>query len=345
MSTASFIGAGDFMVSETDPDFMLRHVADIMRAADVTYLNVEGPICDQGEVHAAITGVGIPVRSVPRAAKGLKNAGVDIVSLANNHTMDYGALGLEQTFELLGAQGIAYCGAGRNLVQARRPVSLQVKGLRVSFLSYTSVCLPAYAASRDGHGAAVVRASTSYDVNFRVVMQPGSPLHIRSHANPDDLRMVQEDVRAAKADADVVFVAWHWGVSERHGKVAEYQRELGCAAIDAGADAIVGHHAHMVLGVEFYKQRPIFYSVGNFAFDMSHHYFRPETVVIKCDIECSGLRNFRLLPFMANPARQPCPADERGTQRMAWMLEDLSDGMNTKINCAGREIEISPLTA
>ena len=96
-------------------------------------------------------------------------------------------------------------------------------------------------------------------------------------------------------------------------------------------------------GVEYYKGRPIFYSLGNFAFDMTHRYFRPETAFLKCDISKDGLSNIRLAPLLINSARQPVPTDERGTQRIAWMLEELSEGMNTKIACSGREIELATI--
>lgn len=341
--TASFFAAGDLMIRENEPAFMLQHVAGAMRAADITYVNVEGPICEPGEGNVALTGVGIPIRSDPRVAQGLKDAGVDVVSLANNHTMDYGAPGLDQTLDALRSAGIAYCGAGRNIDEARRAVSVTANGLTVALLSYTSVCPPSYAARANAHGAAVVRATTSYDANPRVLMQPGSPLKIRSTANPDDLRAVKEEVRAAKAQADIVLVAWHWGVSDGHGKIAEYQRELGRAAIDAGAAAILGHHAHMLLGIEHYKGRPIFYSLGNFAFDLSYPHFRPESVLIKCLLDADGMRDLRLIPAKSNAMRQPVPSDEREAQRIAWMLEDMSFEMNAGFRCDGREIEVFPL--
>lgn len=344
MPKVSFIGAADLMINETDPDFLLQHVGDEMRAADITYVNLEGPMCDTGEKNPALTGIANAIRSAPRLAPALKRAGVDVVSIANNHTMDYGVAGLEQTLDLLRDAAIPFCGAGRNLAQARQPVILHQNGVRVAFLGYTSVCPLSYAATENTHGAAVVRASTSYDANLRVMLQPGSPMNIRTTANAADLQMVHEDVRAAKANADVLMVSWHWGISERHGKIAEYQREMGRAAIDAGADAILGHHAHMLLGVEFYKQRPIFYSLGNFAFDMTHRYFRPETAFVKCDIGADGVSNIRLAPLLINSARQPVPTDERGTQRIAWMLEELSEGMNTRITCSGREITVAELT-
>ena len=99
--TVSFIGAADLMINETDPDFLLQHVGDAMRAADMTYVNLEGPMCDTGEKNAALTGIANAIRSAPRLAAALKRAGVDVVSIANNHTMDYGVAGLEQTLDLL----------------------------------------------------------------------------------------------------------------------------------------------------------------------------------------------------------------------------------------------------
>jgi poly-gamma-glutamate capsule biosynthesis protein CapA/YwtB (metallophosphatase superfamily) len=344
MSNASFVGAADLMIDETDPDFMLEHVANEMRGADITYVNLEGPMCDRGETNPALLGIASAIRSAPRVAPALRRAGVDVVSLANNHTMDYGVAGLEQTLKLLRDNGIPYCGAGRDLAEAREPVITQVNGVRVAFLSYTTVCPPSYAAAPGTHGAAYVRASTSYEANPRLFLQPGSPMAIRTVANREDLAGVQEEIAAAKAQADAVMVSWHWGVSERWGKVAEYQREMGRAAVDAGATAVLGHHAHMLLGVEHYRGCPIFYSLGNFAFDKSHPSFLPQTAFVKCDVGRDGnVSRLRLLPLLINARRQPVPAQGMDAHRIAWLLEDQSHGMNTRIACEGGEITLSPL--
>ncbi|HSW19485.1 MAG TPA: CapA family protein [Ramlibacter sp.] len=344
MPTISFAGAADLMIDETDPDFMLEHVAGEMRAADITYVNLEGPMCDPGEKNPALLGIASAIRSAPRVAAALKRAGVDVVSLANNHTMDYGVPGLEQTLDLLREHGIPQCGAGRNLHEARQPVFIESRGVRVALLSYTTVCPPSYAATAERHGAAYLRASTAYEANLRLFLQPGSPMAIRTTANAEDVKAMKEDVAAARAQADAVLVSWHWGVSERWGKISEYMREMGRAAIDAGAAAVLGHHAHMLLGIEHYKGCPIFYSLGNFAFDKSHPFFLPETALVKCDIGSDGrLSKLRLLPLRINAERQPAPATGMAAHRIAWLLDEQSHGMGTRFACDGGEIALAPI--
>lgn len=345
MQSVSFVAAGDLMIDGSDPVHMLRHVADDLRSGDITYLNLEGPATDRGVRNPALAGIANAIRSSPATIPALAAAGVDVVSLANNHTMDYGAEGLAQSLDLLAANGIAQCGGGRDAAEARQPAILQSNGLRVAFLSYTSVCPPSYAATASTPGAAYVRVRTSYDGNVRLMLQPGSPLTIRTSANPDDLAAVCDDIRAARRDADAVIVAWHWGVSERWGKLAEYQRECGRAAVEAGADLVLGNHAHMLQGIEFHAGRPIFYSLGNFAFDMRHRYFRPENLIVKCEISTSGVGNVRILPILNNEALEPERATGREHTRIAFLLEELSEGLNCRLVDDGNEIAVMPIGA
>lgn len=342
MGAVSFVGGGDLMIDRPDPASILRHVENDMREADVTYVNLEGPACDVGEKNPALVGIARPTKSCPGAIDALVHAEVDVVSLANNHTMDYGKEGLFQTLELLDAARIPYTGAGRNIAEARKPALLETGGIKIAMLSYTSVCMPPYVATNDQAGAAVIRVKTTYEANLRLLLQPGSPMATRTVGHPDDVEMLVGDIRAARKSADIVLVSWHWGISERWGKIADYQRTLGRAAIDAGANAILGHHAHMLLGIEFYKHCPIFYSMGNFAFDMSHHYFRPESMLLKCDLSRDGADNWRILPLTTNDAHEPVPVPADGEGRkVCWILEDHSDGMNTRFTTMGREIGIA----
>ena len=187
----------------------------------------------------------------------------------------------------------------------------------------------------------MVRIKTTYAANLRLFQQPGSPMLTRTVGEPDDVAMLLEDVRVAKAGADVVIVAWHWGISERWGKLAGYQRELVHAVIDAGASAIIGHHAHMLLGVEFYRDCPIFYSLGNFAFDLDHPYFRRESAIVVCDVSRDGVANVRMIPVLINDHHEPVPvrADGEG-QKVAWFLEYLSEDLNTKFVNRGDHVEL-----
>lgn len=343
MAKASFVGAGDLLIVRDDPASLLGNVEAMMQEADIAYLNLEGPMCDVGAKNPALTGIANAIRSTPKLAPALKEAGVDVVSLANNHTMDYGAEGLTQTLDLLRRHGIAQCGGGRDLAEARAPLALTANGIRVAFLAYTSVCPPSYAATPDGPGAAVVRVATSYDANLRIMLQPGSPLTIRTAAHPDDLALVREEVRAAKAQADIVIVAWHWGVSERWGKLCDYQRECGRAVIEAGADLVLGNHAHMLLGIEFHQGKPIFYSLGNFAFDMRHRFFLPENLIVRCDFTQGGVENLRIVPILNNADLVPEIATGETARKFVWKLEELSEGLNCGLVLRDGEIHAAPL--
>src|SRR3990172_12505325 len=114
-------------------------------------------------------------------------------------------------------------------------------------------------------GCAPMRASTFYQ---QVDYQPGTPPEIISVANRDDLAAAIEDIKKAKASADIVVVSFHWGLHHMRGTLAMYEREVAHAVIDAGADLIVGHHPHVLKGIEVYKGKAVFYSMGNFAFDL-----------------------------------------------------------------------------
>lgn len=342
MKSVSFVGAGDLLIQTTEPSVILRHVAEELSSADVTYLNLEGPTTDRGEKNPALAGIANGIRSRPDTVAAMAALKVDVVSLANNHTMDYGLEGLSQTLELLAEHGIAQCGGGLNAAQARTAAFVEKDGMRIGFLSYTAVCPPVYAATQDRPGAAFVAVNTTYEENRRIYLQPGSPQAIRTKTVAADLAQMKEEIAAARQNCDALIVAWHWGISERWGKLAEYQQECGHACIEAGADMVLGNHAHMLQGVEFYQGKPIFYSLGNFAFDMKHRFFLPENLLVKCDITRSGLKNLRIVPLINNPAFEPEIARGDAAQRIQYMLEDLNYELNTRLTRIGDEIHLSP---
>lgn len=344
MDQVSFAFVGDVMINRADAPSMLRHVASTLKGVDVAYCNLEGPLSDRGEKHSGKVGIGLHFRSPPKTVDALRDAGIKVVSLANNHAMDFGAPALEQTIEVLDHARILHAGAGRNRAEARKAAVLNKNGLRIALLSYTSVCVPSFVATEEEPGVATVRIATTYSPNhLRLIQQPGSPMVIKTVGEPADVTALLDDVKAAKAEADLVLVAWHWGVSERWGKLAEYQRTLGHAAIDAGANAIIGHHAHMIQGIEFYRGCPIFYSLGNFAFDLDHPYFRSESALVECEFSRQGIEQTRVIPIFNNAQHEPVPfrADSESGQKAAWMLEYFSEGMNTKFANRGAYIEAS----
>lgn len=209
---------------------------DILRGADLALANLEGPLTGYSDIYMEKEYL---LKAPPSFAAGLKEASIDVLTLANNHMMDYGVQGLEDTLRTLDKVGIAYTGAGLSLAEARRPAVVEVKGARVAVLSYSKT-FPKEFYARGGTRA---RAGTA----------PGYESFISS------------DVSRAASEADIVIVAFHWG-GERVKLPRPYQQKLGRLAIDSGAQLVIGHHPHVVQGVEEYNGGLIVYSLGNYVF-------------------------------------------------------------------------------
>src|SRR5688572_16933690 len=215
------MAVGDVHVDRPDPPSIFAHIAPVLRQGDIVVGNLEGLNCDRGAPIIGKIEVGSRhLRSAPDNVRALESAGFNAMVLANNHNMDYGPEGLLQTIEILDQKNIAHTGAGRNLEEAHRPAILERNGTKVALLSYTSIYPPAgFAAEADKAGVATIKVSTSYQAPENSQYQPGFPPLITT--TPDALeeeRMI-EDVRQAKQQADIVLVAFHWGVSYGYGKV------------------------------------------------------------------------------------------------------------------------------
>lgn len=215
-------------------DYPFAHVKELLGQASVVFGNLEGPLTDGGR---PFEGKQYVFRSPPdRVAPALARAGIGLVSLANNHVMDYGLDGLRDTLGALDAAGIRYAGAGENLAAARRPAFVEAGGVRLALLAY-SLTFP------EEFWAADARPGTAFGHEHEV----------------------RADIAAARRHADVVLVSFHWG-REGTTELRDYQRTLGHAAIDAGAAVVFGHHPHVLQAVEHYRDGVILYSLGNFVF-------------------------------------------------------------------------------
>jgi poly-gamma-glutamate capsule biosynthesis protein CapA/YwtB (metallophosphatase superfamily) len=254
---------GDVAPSRADPDTLFANVASTLRQADIAFCQLEINITERGE---RLPQVRHTDRTHRGAATALKNAGFSVVSCAGNHCMDWGRDGLFDTLDALKSAELSVVGAGANITEARKPVIVESKGQRISFLAYSSILPMGWWAEEKRPGCAPMRAWTLYEQIEHD--QPGTPARIHTFANRDDLAALQDDIRKAKSQADVVLVSLHWGIHFVPAVIADYQKEVGCAAIDAGADAILGHHAHILKGVDTYKGKPIIYSLCNFAVDL-----------------------------------------------------------------------------
>jgi poly-gamma-glutamate synthesis protein (capsule biosynthesis protein) len=253
----TLLGTGDLLIDRAEPETIFRHVAGVLRAADIAFANAEQTYAEGGHL---IRGHGS--NSESRNLPAVISAGFDVISLANNHTLDWGKEVLLETLSKMEKAGLPYVGAGRNIDEARRPVILERRGTKVGFLAYSSVHPKGYEAGKDNPGLAPIRVWTIYE---QTDYQPGTPPRIVTIPYPDDMAAMVEDIRRLKNHADVVVVSMHWGQHIIPRVIPMYCFAIGHAAIDAGADLVLGTHPHICKGIEIYKGKAIFYSTGNFA--------------------------------------------------------------------------------
>ncbi|MBZ5671300.1 MAG: CapA family protein [Acidobacteriia bacterium] len=232
------LARGVYARMETQDDWALpfEKIADTLRNADLRFCNLECPVSDRGHnLHHLYS-----FRADPLALEGLKAAGFNVVSQANNHAYDWGPEALLDSLERLRAAGIRPVGAGQNDMAAHYPALVNVDGLRVAFLAYVEIDPKEAMAGVDRPGVAWLEPAR-----------------------------VLADIRFARPLADLVIVCPHWGV-EYALKPTRNQVELAHQMIDAGADLIVGSHPHVVQALEPYHDRWIAYSLGNFVFDQKN---------------------------------------------------------------------------
>jgi len=295
---------GDLMLDRDIETLMEQHgapypferVAGLLRDADLTIANLELAFTDRGVASDKL----YTFRVAPRYAGGLAEAGIDVVSLGNNHTADFGPEGVADTIAALDHAGIGHAGAGPDVASSRRPAFVDVDGLRVAFLSYTDVMENTFA----GPASAGVALATS-DV-------------------------IDADVRAARAQADVVVVSLHSGVEYTDAPQPEQQR-LARAAIDAGALLVLGHHPHALQGWEYYGDGLIAYSLGNFVFDLDRDDLANlgrrafDTVVLYVTLRTGEVLEVRAEPVTIDPGEnRPRPATEQEAVAILARLDELN---------------------
>ncbi len=222
-------------------DYPLAQVSKLLTAADWAVCNHEFAITPTDN-YTARKG-SLRLRADPPAATALRRAGFDMVSLSNNHTMDFGSEGLRSTLEMLDKAGIKTVGAGANGKAARSPVFTIIKGIKIGWLAYTQVSDP----PDEDHQ----REAESY-----------------SRAWLDDEAQMEAEISAAREQCDVLIVQPHWG-HEYQEIQHETQQRIGQKMARAGASLVIGHHPHVVQPTAVYRDTLICYSLGNFLFDQA----------------------------------------------------------------------------
>lgn len=325
MKPITLVGAGDVILDRPDPKTAFQYVRSIFKDADITYVNMEQILADDGIPH--------PCQSVSKGSRFVEaytDADVDVVSCATNHAMDWGEEGLIGTIETLDKAGVAHMGTGRNLDEARQAVIIEREGQKVGLLNYCSVARPEYDADVDKPGIAPLKVHTLYE---QVDFQPATPPRIVSFPTKESREMICSDIAALKEKVDVVVVTFHWGQHLVPAIVPMYCIEMAHDAIDAGADLIIGAHTHILKGCEVYKGKTIYYSLGNFVLDfgdafhdtrlidsLDQHYKptpesrvdRNKTMVVKAVIENGEVVQTGFYPAMINKDGDPMPVKRGG---------------------------------
>ncbi len=364
------LAVGDLTPSRPDPDTLFDRVRPWLTAADITFGQLEINLTDRG---ARLPQARHTDRTSPETAHAFARAGFDVISFAGNHCMDWGPEGFFDTIAAVRSAGIDVVGVGATIAEARRPVVVERTGRRVAFLAYSSILPMGYWAEVNRPGCAPMRAFTHYEQVEHD--QPGTPARVHTFPHEADLAALCADVAAARADADAVLVSLHWGIHFVPAVIADYQRVVGRAAIDAGADAILGHHAHILKGVELHRRRPIIHSLCNFAVDLHmdqahadspgfkeiqglHPHWEPDfdstynfpadsrrTVVAKVVLGASGGLRVSLLPAYVDRQSVPeiLPAADPRFDEVHQYLVDITRaaGLNGSFEVDGDELVIA----
>ena len=298
-------GTAEPVLREVGYDYPFARVRHLFQGSHIVFGNLEGPLTDGGE---PAQGKQYTFRSPPeKVVPALLTAGFTVLSLANNHILDYGLEGLEQTLQALEVAGIRVVGAGRNLREARRPAIIRTGGRTVAFLAYSLTLPESFYAGPDRPGTAF-----------------GHERHVRA------------DVAAARRRADIVIVSFHWG-REGETTLREYQPELGHAAIEAGAHAVLGHHPHILQGIERYKNGVILYSLGNFTFG-SYSPMATRSAIAQLSFRGNRLVELRMIPINVNNVEvnfQPVPLHGSGADAVIEELQRLSEPLGTTLGNEG----------
>ncbi len=268
-----------------------RHLVE---GADIAIANFENPAPNKFRYHTS----GTVFSADPRLIKGLATAGIDWVSLANNHIGDAGGTGILQTITNLDKYGIRSGGAGKDIAAARTPSLLDAGGMKVAILAYDTIARY-YKAGADSPGSARMSA-----------------------------RVVTADVKKARAaGADIVIVFPHWG-TEYDQTPFPRQQALARASIDAGADIVIGNHAHWAAAMEVYEGKPIWYALGNFIFDQTWSEPTMEGITLELTFHGPELVQVRMRPHIILDKAQPNFMDPAGSGKVVMgQIFDASKGL------------------
>lgn len=351
------LAVGDLILDEPDPERYFEPAGPVLRSADVVIGQVETPYTRAGA--PSVAGAVAP-ETDPEQLDALAGAGFNVATVAGNHTFDLGHPGVRDTLARLHELGIATAGAGLTLSEARRPATVSARGRRVSVLSYNAAGPRESWAGPEKPGCAYLRVLTHYELDHA---SPGGRPTVYTFTAPESLEAMESDVQAAREGCDLLAVVVHKGANGETA-TAWYEKQIGHAAIDAGADVVFGHHAHILEGIEVYRGRPIFHGLGNFV-TVTHALstdrvvnrsaerlayargreerfgFRPDpamptypfhpdsrhTVIARCTVDAAGVLRAGYVPCYIDERGRPEPVGrEGGGQRVVDYVARITRG-------------------
>ncbi len=284
-------------------DYPWESVKEIFQKSDLALVNLECTVGTTGEPQDKQ----YTYRAKPETLEGLVNAGVKGVSLGNNHSLDYGRECFVETLDNLDKYNIKYTGGGRNIEEALKPAIWEINGIKIGFIGFSRVTPHVDWYATESRAGIV----NGYDGNAKNVIQA---------------------VKQAKEKVDFLIVSLHWGT-----ELADYPRDndviIAKELIDNGADCIMGHHPHVLQGIEFYRDRPIVYSLGNFVFGAKGER-TTQTFVFNMEINKDGIINTNIVPGRIRSG-QPIISEGEDRENTINLINQLSADWGTKILADG----------
>jgi len=299
-----FLASGDLnlahwitpILEKKGKEYPFKFIKDYMFSADLVFSNLEAPFCNNGKPYPKNFVFKVPEKHV----NVLKAGNINLVSLANNHILDYGMLCLKSTVELLEKEKIHFAGAGENFEKAHKPAVFEINNIKFAFFAY-SMTLPKYFFASDSTGG------TAYPKR----------------------KILKDSISFYNDKVDHIIVSFHWG-KELSELPKEYQQKYARWAIDYGADLILGHHPHVLQGIEKYKNRIIVYSLANFIF-ASYSSKATESIFLDLIFTKDDIEDIKVVPINVNNYQiqfQPVIMTNKNKSKVINYLNQISIGLN-----------------
>ena len=304
LNEVRFLAAGDLnlahwitpIIDKNGKEYPFKYIKDYLFSADIVFSNLEAPFCNKGEPYPKNFVFKVPERHV----NVLKAGNINMVSLANNHILDYGMSCLESTVQLLRKEKVYFAGAGTNFGNAHKPAIFEINNIKFAFFAY-SMTLPKYFFATDSTGG------TAYPKR----------------------KILKDSISYYNNKVDYIIVSFHWG-QELTELPKEYQQNYAHLAIDYGADLILGHHPHVLQGIEIYKNKLILYSLANFVF-ASYSNKASESILLDLTFSKDIVKNIKVVPINVNNYQvrfQPMVMKGNEKSKVINYLNQISDELN-----------------